>query len=70
MQVEFKKAYQTMKWDELPVQWTDVEEQGLKEAAKKARLGVGFVVCKQGFKLDEIARMHISISGVVEPYGE
>ncbi|KAF1347058.1 hypothetical protein BDV97DRAFT_371584 [Delphinella strobiligena] len=46
MHAEFKKAYQTTKWDELPVQWTDFEEQGLKEAAKKARLGIGFVVCK------------------------
>lgn len=46
MQVLFKRAYQTTKWDELPVQWTDVEEQGLKAAAAKARSGIGFVVCK------------------------
>lgn len=43
---QFKKAYQTTKWDELPVQWTDVEEQALKQAALKARAGVGFVSVK------------------------
>ena len=46
MQSQFKKAYQTLKWDELPVQWTDVEEQAIKQAALKARAGAGFVAVK------------------------
>lgn len=46
MHQEYKKCFQTMKWDELPVKWTDVEEQELKKAAMKARSGVGFVVVK------------------------
>lgn len=43
MQRTFKREYQTKKWDELSVKWTDVEEQGLKAAVRKARVGVGFV---------------------------
>ncbi|THW15611.1 hypothetical protein D6D23_08891 [Aureobasidium pullulans] len=46
MQQQYKRDFQTMKWDELPIKWTDVEEQELKRAAMKARSGVGFVVCK------------------------
>lgn len=46
MQTQFKKAYQTLKWDELSVKWTDVEEQALRAAAVKARSGIGFVVVK------------------------
>lgn len=46
MQQQYKRDFQTMKWDELPIKWTDVEEQELKKAAMKARSGVGFVVCK------------------------
>lgn len=46
MQREFKAAYNTMKWDELPVKWTDVEEQTLKAAAVKARGGIGFLCVK------------------------
>ncbi|KAI4723041.1 hypothetical protein E4T48_00620 [Aureobasidium sp. EXF-10727] len=46
MQQQYKRDFQTMKWDELPIKWTDVEEQELKRAALKARSGVGFVVCK------------------------
>ncbi|KAL8714428.1 MAG: hypothetical protein Q9220_001761 [cf. Caloplaca sp. 1 TL-2023] len=43
MQRTFKTEYKTKKWDELSVRWTDVEEQALKRACKKARQGVGFV---------------------------
>ncbi|KAL8671499.1 MAG: hypothetical protein Q9168_004013, partial [Polycauliona sp. 1 TL-2023] len=43
MQRTFKREYKTKKWDELSVKWTDVEEQGLKAACKRAREGVGFV---------------------------
>ncbi|KAI5300832.1 hypothetical protein KEM55_004608 [Ascosphaera atra] len=30
-------------WDQLPVKWTDTEEQALKAAVAKARMGVGFL---------------------------
>ena len=43
MQRTFKREYAYKKWDELSVKWTDVEEQGLKAAVRKAREGVGFV---------------------------
>ncbi|KAM5356137.1 hypothetical protein ACJ41O_002783 [Fusarium nematophilum] len=48
MQSQWRKEYNTpgKKWDELSVQWTDVEEQALKEAARKARAGIGFVSVK------------------------
>ena len=47
MHADFKKAYSTTKWDELPVKWTDVEEQALKLATLKARSGIGFIGVKQ-----------------------
>jgi len=43
MQRTFKREYQTKKWDELSVKWTDTEEQALKMACRKAREGLGFV---------------------------
>jgi len=46
LQQRFKEEFRTKKWDELSVRWTDVEEQRLREACKKARLGVGFVTVK------------------------
>lgn len=48
MQAQWKKEYNTpgSKWDQLSVKWTDVEEQALKRAAQKARMGIGFVGVK------------------------
>lgn len=46
LQQRFKDEYKVKKWDELSVQWTDVEEQKLRKACEKARLGVGFVTVK------------------------
>ncbi|KAI9884421.1 MAG: hypothetical protein M1823_003803 [Watsoniomyces obsoletus] len=46
MHQQFKREYQIKKWDELSVQWTDVEEQQLREATKRARRGLGMVVVK------------------------
>ncbi|KAF4989368.1 hypothetical protein FDECE_14735 [Fusarium decemcellulare] len=48
MQLQWRKEYNTpgKKWDELSVKWTDVEEQALKEAARKARAGIGFISVK------------------------
>ena len=46
MQAQFKREYATKKWDELSIKWTDVEEQELKQAARAAREGCGFVVVK------------------------
>ncbi|RSL41985.1 hypothetical protein CEP53_012430 [Fusarium sp. AF-6] len=48
MQSQWRKEYNTpgKKWDELSVKWTDVEEQALKAAARKARAGIGFISVK------------------------
>lgn len=46
LQQQFRKEYQIKKWDELSVKWTDTEEQQLRNAVRKAREGVGFVVVK------------------------
>ena len=46
MQRKFKEEYKTKKWDQLSVKWTDREEQGMREAARVARGGVGFVCVK------------------------
>ena len=46
MQQQFKREYKTKKWDELSVKWTDTEEQELKQAAKDARAGIGFMSVK------------------------
>ena len=44
-QQTFKREYASLKkkWDELSVQWTDVEEKQLREACARARRGIGFV---------------------------
>ena len=46
VQQTYKKEFQTKKWDQLSVKWTDVEEQALKKACKEARRGCGFVTIK------------------------
>ncbi|KAK7430814.1 hypothetical protein QQZ08_002603 [Neonectria magnoliae] len=48
VQAQWRKEYNTpgKKWDELSVKWTDVEDQALKAAARKARSGIGFVSVK------------------------
>ncbi|EGX90390.1 exonuclease [Cordyceps militaris CM01] len=48
MQAQWRREYNTpgRKWDELSVQWTDVEEQALKRAVQKARSGIGFITVK------------------------
>ncbi|KAG6002102.1 hypothetical protein E4U21_003454 [Claviceps maximensis] len=47
-QAQWKKEYNTSgkKWDDLSVQWTDVEDQALKRAAQKARSGIAFIGVK------------------------
>ena len=42
----YKREFATRKWDELSVKWTDVEEQALRRACRKAREGVGFMCIK------------------------
>lgn len=42
----YRREYETKKWDELSVKWTDVEEQALKAATKEARNGLGLVTVK------------------------
>jgi RNA exonuclease 1 len=46
LQQKFKEEYRVKKWDELSVHWTDVEEQKLRSAANKARMGIGFLAVK------------------------
>jgi RNA exonuclease 1 len=43
---QFRHEYRTKKWDQLNVKWTDVEEQQLRKACKKAREAVGFITVK------------------------
>lgn len=43
LQTTFKEEYKSVKWDELSVKWTDVEEQKLRKAAEQARMGLGFI---------------------------
>ncbi|OIW35590.1 hypothetical protein CONLIGDRAFT_63520 [Coniochaeta ligniaria NRRL 30616] len=46
--VAFKREYNTpgSNWDRLSVQWTDVEDQALKRAVRRARNGIGFIGVK------------------------
>ncbi|KXX73040.1 RNA exonuclease 1 [Madurella mycetomatis] len=48
VQSQFKKEYNTpgSKWDQLSVQWTDIEDQALRRAVKVARSGIGFIGVK------------------------
>ncbi|KAF8533082.1 hypothetical protein BDD12DRAFT_810460 [Trichophaea hybrida] len=46
LQRRFKEEYKVRKWDELSVQWTDAEEQKLRDSLRTARSGVGFMVVK------------------------
>ncbi|KIW07941.1 uncharacterized protein PV09_01845 [Verruconis gallopava] len=43
---QFRDEYRTKKWDQLSVKWTDVEEQQMRRACKKAREGLGFITVK------------------------
>lgn len=43
---EFRKQYQMKKWDQLTVKWTDVEEQQLRAATRKAREGLAMITVK------------------------
>jgi RNA exonuclease 1 len=46
--VAFKREYNTpgSNWDRLSVKWTDVEDQALKRAVRRARNGIGFIGVK------------------------
>ncbi|CEI64929.1 unnamed protein product [Fusarium venenatum] len=45
---QWRKEYNTpgKNWNDLSVKWTDVEDQELKEAARRARSGIGFITVK------------------------
>ncbi|AOW01743.1 hypothetical protein B0I72DRAFT_133296 [Yarrowia lipolytica] len=43
---DFNQEFKVKKWDELSIQWTDVEVQKLKKAARKARTGLSFIKIK------------------------
>ena len=42
-QRQYKREFQTRKWDDLTVKWTDVEEQALRAAVRKARQGMSLI---------------------------
>ncbi|EEB07871.1 ribonuclease H70 [Schizosaccharomyces japonicus yFS275] len=46
MRMQFRKEFQTKKWDECSVQWTDKEESQLQAAVESARNGVSFIALK------------------------
>lgn len=46
MHQQFKREFAVKKWDQLSVHWTDVEEQAMKKACRRARDGIGFVTVK------------------------
>lgn len=46
LQQKFKEEYRVKKWDQLSVQWTDVEEQKLRKACETARIGLGLIAVK------------------------
>lgn len=48
MHSQYRKEYNTpgSKWDQLSVQWTDVEDQALKKAVRRARQGIAFIGVK------------------------
>ncbi|KAM4059560.1 exonuclease domain-containing protein [Hirsutella rhossiliensis] len=48
MHARWRKEYNTpgSKWDELSVQWTDAENQLLRQAVQKARSGIAFIGVK------------------------
>lgn len=46
LQKQYKEEYKVKKWDELSVKWTDVEEQQMIQACRKARNGLGFMVVR------------------------
>ncbi|KAL2107408.1 hypothetical protein VUR80DRAFT_5284 [Thermomyces stellatus] len=48
LRVKWRQEYNTpgSKWDQLSVKWTDVEEQALKRAVRKARGGMAFLGVK------------------------
>ncbi|KAI9848953.1 MAG: hypothetical protein M1837_005842 [Sclerophora amabilis] len=46
LQQQFRREYQTKKWDELSVRWTDTEDQQLRAATRKAREGIAFITVK------------------------
>ncbi|KAI9845125.1 MAG: hypothetical protein M1838_001870 [Thelocarpon superellum] len=55
MQQQFRREYQTKKWDELSVQWTDREEQQLRAAVGRARSGLALITVK----LDRISPLTV-----------
>lgn len=48
MHSQYRKEYNTpgSKWDQLSVQWTDVEDQALRKAVRRAREGIAFIGVK------------------------
>ncbi|KAF2231558.1 exonuclease [Viridothelium virens] len=43
---QYRKEFATKNWDQLSVQWTDEEVQGMRKACIEARRGIGFITVK------------------------
>ena len=43
---QFRAEYQTKKWDQLSVKWTDTEEQELRTSTRRAREGFALIAVK------------------------
>ncbi|EXJ78288.1 hypothetical protein A1O3_09449 [Capronia epimyces CBS 606.96] len=46
LHAQYRREFKVKKWDELSVQWTDVEEQRLRNAVERARRGVGILALR------------------------
>ncbi|EXJ88384.1 hypothetical protein A1O1_05314 [Capronia coronata CBS 617.96] len=46
LHAQYRREFKVKKWDELSVQWTDVEEQKLRLAVDRARKGVGLLALR------------------------
>ncbi|KAL2406779.1 putative exonuclease [Exophiala dermatitidis] len=46
LHAQYRREFKVKKWDELSVQWTDVEEQKLRGAVERARRGVGILAIR------------------------
>lgn len=46
LHAQYRREFKVKKWDELSVQWTDVEEQKLRLAVDRARKGIGVLALR------------------------
>ncbi|KAI9669108.1 MAG: hypothetical protein M1831_000700 [Alyxoria varia] len=46
LKTQYKREYDTKKWNDISISWTEKEEAQMKNEVKSARLGVGFMTVK------------------------